>query len=77
MSRRWRQNKRPSDTASSHLEPMFRPLVGSGRGDEDEFHRTIHYIAETVETVREGRSAPRKLKNIKNDIHFPAYKSSL
>ncbi|WP_221898026.1 hypothetical protein [Bathymodiolus japonicus methanotrophic gill symbiont] len=23
-------------TASSHLEPMFRPLVGSGRGDEDE-----------------------------------------
>jgi hypothetical protein len=28
-------NKRPSDTASSHLEPMFRPLVGSGRGDED------------------------------------------
>jgi hypothetical protein len=25
-----------SDTASSHLEPMFRPLVGSGRGDEDE-----------------------------------------
>ncbi len=40
-------------------------------------HRTIHYIAETVEAVREGRSAPRKLKNIKNDIHFPAYKSSL
>jgi hypothetical protein len=42
-----------------------------------DIHRTIHYIAETVETVREGRSAPRKLKNIKNDIHFPAYKSSL
>jgi hypothetical protein len=42
-----------------------------------DIHRTIHYIAETVEAVREGRSAPRKLKNIKNDIHFPAYKSSL
>jgi hypothetical protein len=24
------------ETASSHLEPMFRPLVGSKRGDEDE-----------------------------------------
>ena len=42
-----------------------------------DIHRTIHYIAETVEAVRERRSAPRKLKNIKNDIHFPAYKSSL
>ena len=37
--RRWRQNKRPSDTASSHLGPMFRPLVGSGRSDEDESGR--------------------------------------
>jgi hypothetical protein len=37
------QNKRPSDTASSHLEPMFRPLVGSGRGDEDESGRRRHW----------------------------------
>ena len=40
-------------------------------------HRTIRYISQTTEAVRDGRSAPRKLKNIKNDIHFPAYKSSL
>ena len=30
------------NTASSHLEPMFRPLVGSGRGDEDESGRRRH-----------------------------------
>jgi hypothetical protein len=39
--------------------------------------RTVHYISQTVEAVRAGRSAPRTLKNIKNDIHFPAYKSAL
>jgi len=39
--------------------------------------RTIDYISQTLEANRAGRSAPRKLKNIKNDIHFPAYKSSL
>lgn len=39
--------------------------------------RTIRYISKTIEAVRDGRSAPRRLKNIKNDIHFPAYKSSL
>ncbi len=39
--------------------------------------KTIHYVSQTIEAVRDGRSAPRRLKNIKNDIHFPAYKSSL
>ena len=39
--------------------------------------RTIYYIGLTVEAIREGRTAPRKLKNIKNDIHFPSYKSTL
>ena len=39
--------------------------------------RTIRYVSKTIEAVREGRSVPRRLKNIKNDIHFPAYKSSL
>lgn len=39
--------------------------------------QTISYIGKTVEAVREGRSAPRTLKNIKNDIHYPAYKSTL
>ena len=39
--------------------------------------RTVEYISKTSEAVRRGRSYPRRLKNIKNDIHFPAYKSSL
>jgi hypothetical protein len=39
--------------------------------------RTIDYLSKTHESVRCGRSAPRRLKNIKNDIHFPAYKSAL
>ena len=39
--------------------------------------RTLRYISKTVEAVRKGRSTPRKLKNIKNDIHFSAYKSAL
>ncbi len=39
--------------------------------------RTVRYISQTAEAVRAGRCAPRKLKNIKNDIHFPAYKSAL
>jgi hypothetical protein len=39
--------------------------------------RTIRYVSKTIEAVREGRSTPRRLKNIKNDIHFPAYKSAL
>jgi len=38
---------------------------------------TVEYISKTVEAVRDGRSYPRRLKNIKNDIHFPAYKSAL
>jgi len=39
--------------------------------------QSIAYLSKTVEAVREGRSYPRKLKNIKNNIHFPAYKCSL
>ncbi len=39
--------------------------------------QTVTYFSQTIEAVREGRQYPRKLKNIKNDIHFPAYKSAL
>jgi len=39
--------------------------------------RTIRYFSKTIEAVRVGRSTPRRLKNIKNDIHFPSYKSAL
>jgi len=37
----------------------------------------INYISKTVEAIREGRSFPRRLKNIKNDIHYAQYKSTL
>jgi hypothetical protein len=39
--------------------------------------QTSEYISKTTEAVREGRSNPRNLKNIKNDIHFSQYKSPL
>ncbi len=39
--------------------------------------RTQHYLSLTCESVRPGRSTPRRLKNLKNDIHYPAYKSAL
>lgn len=39
--------------------------------------QTVEYMSKTIEAVRGGRSYPRRLKNIKNDIHFPAYKSAL
>lgn len=39
--------------------------------------QTVEYLSKTIEAIREGRSYPRRLKNIKNDIHFPAYKSAL
>lgn len=39
--------------------------------------QTAEYMSKTIEAVREHRSYPRRLKNIKNDIHYSAYKSSL
>jgi hypothetical protein len=40
-------------------------------------NQTIQYISLTKEIVRKSRSYPRRLKNMKNDIHFATYKSSL
>ncbi|VAW75498.1 hypothetical protein MNBD_GAMMA12-2002 [hydrothermal vent metagenome] len=42
-----------------------------------QIEQTIRYISTTIESVRLGRAAPRRLRNMKNDIHFPAYKSAL
>jgi hypothetical protein len=39
--------------------------------------QTLDYLSQTYESVRAGRAAPRHLKNLKNDIHYPAYKSAL
>jgi hypothetical protein len=36
--------------------------------------QTIEYIALTFEAVRDGRSYPRRLSNLKNKKHFSAYK---
>lgn len=36
--------------------------------------RTANYISQSIEAVRKGRTAPQKLKNIKNNIHYTAYK---
>ena len=52
-------------------------IVDAHKGILREINRVIDYISVTIEAVRDGRSVPRVLKNIKNDIHFPAYKSSL
>ena len=49
----------------------------AGRDLKANIKRTVHYISQTVEAIKDGRAFPRRLKNIKNDIHFPAYKSSL
>ncbi len=39
--------------------------------------KLINYISLTSEAVRADRHFIRKLKNIKNDIHFSQYKSTL
>ena len=39
--------------------------------------KIVFYISQTIEAVREGRSAPRKVKHTNNNLHFTAYKSSL
>jgi Transposase DDE domain len=56
---------------------IVRLILQSSKDIEHLIRRTVHYVSQTIEAVRAGRSAPRKLKNIKNDIHFPAYKSAL
>jgi len=39
--------------------------------------KSINYISKTIEPAREGRFAFRRMKNIKNNIHYPAYKYAL
>ncbi len=39
--------------------------------------RSVMYLSQTCESVRSGRTVPRRLKNLKNNIHYPAYKSAL
>ena len=52
-------------------------ILHAGTGIKQLIKQMIGYISKTVEAVREGRSAPRSFKNIKNDIHYSAYKSAL
>lgn len=39
--------------------------------------RTIHYIAQTIEPVKDGRSFPRRQTKMKNKIHYMAYKRAI
>ncbi|VAW57033.1 hypothetical protein MNBD_GAMMA07-1471, partial [hydrothermal vent metagenome] len=63
------------------LSKMKHRLIALLRNEHDDLiqviRKTADYISQTVEAVREGRSVPRKLKNIKNDIHYSSYKSAL
>jgi len=52
-------------------------IIDVNKGILREIIRVIDYISVTIEAVRKWRSAPRTLKNIKNDIHFTVHKSSL
>jgi len=52
-------------------------ILDAHKGILQLIRRIIDYISVTMEAARKWRSAPRTLKNIKNDIHFTAYKSSL
>jgi len=64
--------------ALSKMKHRMVALILQANNDISLFiYRTISYISKTIEAIRHGRSAPRKLKNIKNDIHFSAYKSAL
>ena len=67
-----------SAQALSKMKHQFFVLILNAHRDIlQSIERIIDYISLTIEAVRKGRSAPRRLKNIKNDIHFSAYKSSL
>jgi hypothetical protein len=44
---------------------------------EDMVVQTIERMSMRYEAIRPGRKAPRRLRNIKNDIHYPSYKSAL
>jgi hypothetical protein len=37
----------------------------------------VLYISQSIEAVRNGRSAPRNVKHTNNNLHFSAYKSTL
>jgi len=42
-----------------------------------EIQQIVLYISQTIEAVRDGRSAPRNVKHTNNNLHFSAYKSAL
>ncbi|NYT27837.1 MAG: hypothetical protein H0A76_08045 [Candidatus Thiodubiliella endoseptemdiera] len=57
---------------------MVSSQVGEPHTDPfDLSDRLIRYIASTIEAVRDNRHYPRRLRNIKNDIHFCQYKNAL
>lgn len=66
-----------AQATSKMKHKIIRLILHAGTDLKSLIETTICYMGKTVEAVREGRSAPRPLKNIKNDLHYPAYKSAL
>ena len=64
--------------ALSKMKHKIVLLILKSREDISTMLKEIsNYFTRTIEAVRPGRTAPRRLKNIKNDIHYSAYKSAL
>lgn len=64
--------------ALSKMKHKIVLLILTSREDISTMLKEISdYFTRTIEAVRPGRTAPRRLKNIKNDIHYSAYKSTL
>jgi hypothetical protein len=64
--------------ALSKMKHRLASLIINKSGDIVSLTKqTIEYLGKTVEVVRKGRSYPRGLKNIKNDIYVLTCKNSL
>jgi len=53
---------------------LVRFLLMEKRILNDALQKMVNCISLTKKAVRDGRSNPRKLKNIKNNIYFAGYK---
>lgn len=67
--------------AASKAKNRLIELLMFAQKDAKNWHhllqKLINLMSSSSEAVREGRSFLRKMKNIKNDIHYQAYKNAL
>jgi len=66
-----------AQTVSKMKHHLVRFILQATKGIQVQLEHMIDYISQSTEALRKGRAYPRRMKNIKNDIHFPAYKSAL